>query len=229
MNSKIKNRFLLSLAGCALGILSFSSQAVAVPLEIVEVQSNSQDPDFPHSFFHVNNDGGTSGLISRYVDLDYDATSYYNPETGEVSIELIAYTDAELTEAVATASATGVLDPAGQAGSSSATLVAGYLNFSFSDGTPDTTIFFDSDIYNGSADNYVPNTVNGQFVSLWGAGLIGGEDFGEDLRFSHLGLDIVFQTGDPLNSEVPEPSTVLLLGAGAGAVLYRRRKSSKTA
>jgi len=66
-------------------------------------------------------------------------------------------------------------------------------------------------------------------LTLWGAGLFGNAATGAIAAassFSYLGSDLVFQTGDPIPGTVPEPSTLILLGAGVLGMALRGKRQA---
>jgi len=220
---KLSKIFIGAFVACLFAVES----AVAVPLQIVATPQESSGP-FVHNLFHVNNDGGPSGLVTAWADLDASSTSFYDPDTGAIQVVLNLYSDSTLTTQTGSVTGIGSL-PASNLTGTNTGATAGGITFTFSDGTPSTTISYSDNTFGTSTAGFTPNSWDGTYLTLWGAGLFGNAATGAIAAassFSYLGSDLVFQTGDPIPGTVPEPSTLILLGAGVLGMALRGKRQA---
>ena len=201
--------------------LMFIDVAVAAPINIVATPQETDGP-FIHNVLHVNNDGGSSGVITGWLSLDTSASNFYDPMTGDIQFTMNIFTDSSLSTQVSSLTGVGNVPAANLTGTDTNN-VAGSIAFSFSDSTPDTTVYYRDYEYVTSTAGYTANSWDGTYLTLWGAGLFGNifEEQLSNFNYEYLGTDLVFQTA---GTDVPEPSTLALLFAGMfGLVLQKKR------
>jgi len=216
--SKTLKIFVLSLfSGCFL----FLSTAEAVPLYIID--SPQHAGGFTHNVFHTSTNGGGSGFILAWFDLDDSKTSTYDPTTGDIKAYFEIYGNAGLTQSWGSVSAIGLL-PASAFHTPDTNSLAGVINYTFDFTNINALSSYlagDNSVDISYLDKVYTTTqgrdVNGweePYLSLWGSGHVDGQQY-------YLGTDLVIKTGEAV---VPEPMTLLLMGSGIiGAFGLHRR------
>jgi hypothetical protein len=224
----------IRLAVAFVFLLTLPAVVTASPLVIMSTPQSTSGP-FLHNVFHTaSSNGGAGGQIKAWFDLDPGFTSTYDPMTGALLLHVEIFSNSALTNQIGTAVGTGT-GLVGSALNANLDAVVGEISWSFnmslSGGTDGLSTYMasqslgtgtaysvtqtvlDTDFV-PSATN-VPNSWDGQSLSLWGAdGYTGGTSFNN----AKLGVDVV--------AAVPEPSSIVALGLGLLAAARARRRRS---
>ncbi len=221
MNPTLK--CLASRFAMALLCLCVTSQAYAAPLEITETPQSTSGP-FRHNVFHTaGSNGGASGSIIVWFDLDTSQTSTFDPDTGDLDLHVNLYNNSSFTTLVGTAVGTSsdFFDVNVFTGTNTNNLV-GTIDWDFTlngsattfmtNNLVDSTLkFLDHDYVTSSsgdtANSFVPG-ITQDTMTLWGAD---GTPDSSNGKFtgSSLGMDLVFKAEDnlePTGEPIPTPA-----------------------
>ncbi|MEZ5563762.1 MAG: VPLPA-CTERM sorting domain-containing protein [Gammaproteobacteria bacterium] len=226
---------MLAAAGVAVSLaapLASAATIIATPQET--------GGGFLHNVFHsANANGGASGTIWAWVDLDtsYGASNDWNAATGALEIHVNIYADSALTSLQGTAVGTSAnllganfSAPNAQNGGLLGNIVwdfdAAALAYLQSKDAAITDLLSQAFVdrnYVTSANGFQANSLANNSVTLWGAdsaALLNTNTSGSnfDTATTILGTDLVFTV-------VPVPAAVWLFGSGLavlGAVRRRR-------
>ena len=213
----------------------------AIPLTIDSTPKETGGP-FLHNVFHsASSNGGSSGTILAWFDLDGSQVSSYDPVTGALALHVNLYSTSGLSTQIGTA--TGIssnLAASNFDGTTGGTV--GTIDWSInltSSGTFATylggtglhneTVTYLDFVYSTSSAGYAANSWANPVLTLWGAnGTPLDPSSNKNFSGSNLGTDVVFKTGSPIPSlpetQVPEPGSLLLLASGLfGSAAWRRR------
>ncbi len=192
--------------------------ASAVPLTIIATPTDTVGP-LRHNVFHdATGEGGMSGPINAWFDLDTTETSTWDPVTGILDLYVVLYDDSTLTNQIGYAHGqSNTLFGAGFGDFDDTSL--GFITWTISDIFESfvgaVTMEFIDHAYPGDSSGNVPNTWVGNTVTLWGAD--GTHNGDGTFSGATKGVDMVFV--------VPEPPILMLmvLGLLGIAASVRRR------
>ncbi|NNF62520.1 MAG: hypothetical protein HKO55_07685 [Gammaproteobacteria bacterium] len=210
----------------AVGLLALTpSLLLATP--IVSMPSDSDGP-FRHNVFHAaESAGGAAGQILAWFNLDTNASSFWDADTGALSLNISIYSDSDLTTAVGTASASSDNLMGANLNGFDGGLI-GNISWSFDlaaqeyFSTRDASLdlsgiimmsFMDFE-YASNSSGDIANSYQSNLLTLWGADGLFNNGVFED---SSLGVDMMM--------EMSEPGILLLMGLGLiglGATARRR-------
>ncbi len=222
-------------AFAALALISMPTAAMAVPLDIVATPHNSGG--FTPNVFHTSINGGGSGSILGWFDLDTTASNTYDPDTGDLFASFNIYSDRTHNNLVGSVLADGNLPAANFQGNGG---LAGSINWNFTFGIDNvlqdylngqshiTLNYFDR-VYTQTALGHDVNGWEDGYLSLWGAGQLDLDDIQceDDVpcfvrqQVPYLGSDIIIQT-----ASTPEPMSMALMASGLAGMIGIRRKRS---
>lgn len=223
------NLFVVALA---VALVSITTQAEAASHAIID--SPQHIGQFTHNVFHTSRDGGPSGSILAWMDLDRTATNTYDPMNGDFMASFNLYTDSGFTSPIGNVIGLGSLPGANFQGDGG---LAGTITWNFTfdvdniledylEGVTAVTMNYFDQVYITSALGTDVNSWDDPYLSLWGAGRISLQDACDgDQCFpdsKYLGSDVVVET-----AHTPEPVTALLFASGmAGMATVRRKKKA---
>lgn len=229
----------IALAAIAtLACLSLPATAMAVPLNIISTPHNAGS--FTPNVFHTSINGGGSGSILGWFDLDTTGSNTYDPDTGDLFAAFNIYSDRNHTNQIGSVLADGNLPAANFQGNGG---LAGSIDWTFSFsidnilqdyliGQNHITLNYFDRVYTQTALGHDVNGWEDGYLSLWGAGQLDEAnlicDPQEDVpcffqqQVPYLGSDIIIQT-----ASTPEPMSMALMASGfAGMLGLRKRKQS---
>ncbi len=215
---------LLNVTKSALAVFALLSGSIAsaAPINIAELAS-SNGPGFQHNNIHdATTNNGTNGARIGWFTLGNLGGSY-DPANGDFIVNIDIYQNKNLTNMLGTAVGTGNLTLAEFNGFDGGTIGSIFWDFDDglnTDGLDDvTTTFFDIDYNSVSSQGYVPNSQQGNALTLWGSGATSTG------LFPLVGIDmvVILET-----NPVPVPAAAWLFGSGLIALVgLTRRKTSQ--
>ncbi|MBZ0167234.1 MAG: PEP-CTERM sorting domain-containing protein [Candidatus Omnitrophica bacterium] len=221
----------LNLPAVLMAILLTSVWAEAAPHDVID--SPQHIGGFTHNVFHTSRDGGPSGSILAWMDLDTTQMNTYDPVTGDLVASFNLFNDSNFAQPIGSVLASGNLPGNNFQGDGG---LAGTITWTFDfdvdniledylEGLTAITMNYLDQVYVTSSLGTDVNSWDDPYLSLWGSGRLALNDMCGDQQecpvdSKYLGSDVVIET-----AHTPEPMTAALLGTGMiGAFGLRRQR-----